>query len=325
MGLLAEVLAKEADADFCWSTRCTQPNLPPGRGFPYLPTTRRFTTPSTCASRTSRARPVEKETRADVLELGAELSELNLSHELIERNPIYQAKLDVLHEMHSRGRTPEREAAFREYIEREGQGLVDFAAWCAQREVEQIHAPRAHAIVPNTDELVNFYMWLQFLCDEQLAAAQARAKAAGMKIGIMADLAVGVHPGGADAHNLEPWLAPDISVGAPPDNYNQQGQDWSQPPWHPNRLAEAGYAPGATSCPPCCGTRAASVSTTFWACSASSSCPVCSTRAPDLRAFRHEARWASWPSKPSAPVRSCRRGPGHLRGVGAGTCSRQRA
>jgi 4-alpha-glucanotransferase len=25
--------------------------------------------------------------------------------------------------------------------------------------------------------------------------------------------------------------------------YNQQGQDWSQPPWHPQRLAEAGFAP----------------------------------------------------------------------------------
>ncbi|QGU05204.1 4-alpha-glucanotransferase [Corynebacterium comes] len=245
MGLLAEVLAKEAGADFLLVNpmHAAEP-FPPAEDSPYLPTTRRFINPIYLRIEdVPELSQLSEETRADVLELGEELHELNRSGELIERNPVYQAKLDVLHEMHARGRTPEREAEFRAYIEREGQGLVDFASWCAQREIEQIHAPRAHAIVPPVGELINFYMWLQFLCDEQLAAAQARAKAAGMKIGIMADLAVGVHPGGADAHNLEPWLAPDVSVGAPPDNYNQHGQDWSQPPWHPERLAEAGYRP----------------------------------------------------------------------------------
>ena len=245
MGLLAEVLAKEAGADFLLVNpmHAAEP-FPPAEDSPYLPTTRRFINPIYLRIEDiPELAQLDEATRADVLELGEELSEINRTSGYIERNPIYQAKLDVLHEMHSRGRTPEREAEFRAYIEREGQGLVDFAAWCAQREIEQIHAPRAHAIIPPINDLINFYMWLQFLCDEQLAAAQARATAAGMKIGIMADLAVGVHPGGADAHNLEPWLAPDVSVGAPPDNYNQQGQDWSQPPWHPARLAEAGYRP----------------------------------------------------------------------------------
>lgn len=64
-----------------------------------------------------------------------------------------------------------------------------------------------------------------------------------MRIGLVTDLAVGVHPGGADAINLAEYLAPQSSVGAPPDDYNQQGQDWSQPPWHPVRLAESGYRP----------------------------------------------------------------------------------
>lgn len=64
-----------------------------------------------------------------------------------------------------------------------------------------------------------------------------------MRIGLVTDLAVGVHPGGADAVNLAEYLAPQSSVGAPPDDYNQQGQDWSQPPWHPVRLAESGYRP----------------------------------------------------------------------------------
>jgi len=245
MGQLAEVLAKEAGADFLLVNpmHAAEP-FPPAEDSPYLPTTRRFINPIYLRIEDiPEVEQLDEETRADLEELAAELREMNRSDEIIERNPVYQAKLDVLHEMHNRGRTPEREAAFRAYVEREGQGLVDFASWCARRENEQIHQQRAHGIVPDMDEMVDFYMWLQFLCDEQLAAAQARAKAAGMKIGIMADLAVGVHPGGADAHNLAPWLAPDVSVGAPPDGYNQQGQDWSQPPWHPVKLAESGYRP----------------------------------------------------------------------------------
>jgi 4-alpha-glucanotransferase len=57
------------------------------------------------------------------------------------------------------------------------------------------------------------------------------------------DLAVGVHPVGADAWGLSDVLAHHVTVGAPPDAFNQQGQDWSQPPWRPDRLAELGYAP----------------------------------------------------------------------------------
>ena len=64
-----------------------------------------------------------------------------------------------------------------------------------------------------------------------------------MRIGIVADLAVGAHPGGADAWAYAAVLAPEVSVGAPPDEFNQRGQDWAQPPWHPGRLAAAGFQP----------------------------------------------------------------------------------
>ena len=64
-----------------------------------------------------------------------------------------------------------------------------------------------------------------------------------MAIGVMHDLAVGVHPAGSDAWALQDVLAAGVSVGAPPDMYNQMGQDWSQPPWRPDALAEAGFGP----------------------------------------------------------------------------------
>jgi 4-alpha-glucanotransferase len=64
-----------------------------------------------------------------------------------------------------------------------------------------------------------------------------------MVLGIMHDLAVGVHPDGSDAWGLQDVLAQGINVGAPPDPYNQLGQDWSQPPWRPDQLAEQAYQP----------------------------------------------------------------------------------
>ena len=59
----------------------------------------------------------------------------------------------------------------------------------------------------------------------------------------MHDLAVGVDPNGADAWALQDVLALGVTAGAPPDEFNQLGQDWSQPPWRPDQLVEQGYEP----------------------------------------------------------------------------------
>jgi 4-alpha-glucanotransferase len=64
-----------------------------------------------------------------------------------------------------------------------------------------------------------------------------------MALGVMHDLAVGVDAGGSDAWAMPDVFAQGITVGAPPDAYNQAGQDWTQPPWRPDRLAELAYAP----------------------------------------------------------------------------------
>src|SRR5699024_5530209 len=92
-------------------------------------------------------------------------------------------------------------------------------------------------------ERIEFHAWVQWLLDEQLSAAQAAARDAGMRIGIMHDLAVGVEQVGADAWRLQEVLAEGVTVGAPADQYNQQGQNWHQPPWHPQALRDASYKP----------------------------------------------------------------------------------
>ncbi|WP_207386249.1 4-alpha-glucanotransferase [Protofrankia symbiont of Coriaria ruscifolia] len=134
-------------------------------------------------------------------------------------------------------------------------GLTDFATWCALAERHgpdwrlwpaQLHDPRSSAVADARVELrdrVAFHRWLQHACDAALATAQAAARDAGMAVGIVHDLAVGVDPGGADAWALQDVFAAGATVGAPPDGFNQQGQDWALPPWRPDRLAETGYAP----------------------------------------------------------------------------------
>jgi 4-alpha-glucanotransferase len=90
---------------------------------------------------------------------------------------------------------------------------------------------------------VRFHEWLQFIADRQLAHTQARARAAGMRIGLYLDFAVGVAPDGADT-----WADPDLTVrdarvGSPPDLFNAEGQDWGLAPLSPEVLAARGYAP----------------------------------------------------------------------------------
>ncbi len=239
---LAETLADTYDFLLINPLHAAEP-IPPVEDSPYLPTTRRFINPIYLRIEdVPELELLSAEFQEDVAELAAEFQLRNRSAEEIDRDSIFEAKLQVLQELFSHEMTPERRAAFSEFQRREGEGLRNFALWCAESELER-HSGRRHALDLDVSDLAEFYAWLQFLCDEQLNAAQQRALDAGMSIGLITDMAVGIHPSGADAVNLAEYLAPQCSVGAPPDDYNQQGQDWSQPPWHPVRLAESGYQP----------------------------------------------------------------------------------
>lgn len=59
--------------------------------------------------------------------------------------------------------------------------------------------------------------------------------------GVMADMAVGVHPLSSEVWWCPERFAKGATVGAPPDMFNQQGQDWSQPPLNPIYLDRTGY------------------------------------------------------------------------------------
>ena len=90
---------------------------------------------------------------------------------------------------------------------------------------------------------VEFYMYLQWLADRQLGAAGRRAFELGLGVGVYQDLAVSIDRGGAEAWANRDLYALAASAGAPPDEFNQKGQDWGLPPIVPDRLREAAYTP----------------------------------------------------------------------------------
>gem|GEM_PF-25848 len=87
---------------------------------------------------------------------------------------------------------------------------------------------------------IAFHIWLQWLADRQLGAAQARAQTQGMKIGLYRDLAVGVDRGGSEVWARPDRFATSLSIGAPPDTLARQGQDWGLPPLNPLTLEADG-------------------------------------------------------------------------------------
>ncbi|MET8752157.1 4-alpha-glucanotransferase [Streptomyces sp. NPDC004667] len=158
--------------------------------------------------------------RREVLEKGA----------LIDRDAVWDLKRAALELLYAVPRSPVRQAAYEEFRAGQGAPLERHAAWCAAAAGE------------DPAERADFHAWLVWLTDEQLTTAQRAAREAGMAVGIVHDLAVGVHPEGSDART-GPFHARRVSVGAPPDAFNARGQDWGLPPWRPDALEESAYAP----------------------------------------------------------------------------------
>ena len=225
--------------------------LPPVSASPYLPMTRRYVSPLYLRIEDiAEYRQLDTAGRERVAALAAPLRAASASPALIDRDAVWAAKRQALEIIHRVPLSDARREEYQRFRKREGRDLEDWAAWCALAERHgpdwrdwpaQDRDPRRAAA--GAGPAAEFHAWLQWLADEQLAAAQHAALAAGMDTGIIGDLAVGAHPGGADAWAHQDLLVSGLSVGAPPDEFNQRGQDWSQPPWHPGRLAAAGYRP----------------------------------------------------------------------------------
>jgi len=223
---------------------------------PYLPTTRGFANPLYLrVERVPEYARLDWRTRWEVDRLRSRLAVEVDDVDRIERDACWRAKRQALEHLYGVDRSPGRDLSYRSFLRRQGQSLEDHARWCAIAEQhgpdwrawpEELHDPRSAAVegfAREHDAQVDFHRWLQWLMDEQLDEVQAGARRQGMAIGVMHDLAVGVQVSGVDAWRLQDVYAQGMTVGAPPDAYSQTGQGWSQPPWRPDRLAEAAYEP----------------------------------------------------------------------------------
>jgi len=221
---------------------------------PYLPTSRRFVNPLYLRVE---AIPefAELGKRGRVRQLRSDVQRRAARVDSIDRDRAWAAKRAALELVHRVPRSAGRELAYAAFREREGRPLDDFATWCALAErfgadwhrwPDSLQHPGAEGVARFAEKhphAVDFHRWMQWQLDDQLAAVQSQAVRAGMALGVVHDLAVGVHPDGADAWALQDALAPGVSAGAPPDEFNQLGQDWSQPPWRPDRLEQQEYRP----------------------------------------------------------------------------------
>ena len=127
--------------------------------------------------------------------------------------------------------------ALDQYYSRPGQ--VGWQSWPSE-----FHQPDGEAVekfARSHEREIRFYMWLQWLCAEQLQEVNQAAAEYGVKLGIYGDLAVGVARGSADTWLNRQDYCMDLSVGAPPDPLGPTGQNWDLPPLNPLMLKHTGY------------------------------------------------------------------------------------
>lgn len=223
---------------------------------PYLPASRLFINPMYIRpEQVVEYAQLSQSERDQIAHMRHQLADELASEELIDRDRSWAAKRQALQIIYRAGRRAGRQMAFDDFRRRQGRRLRDFATWCVLCEhhgndwrawPQQFQRPTS----PDTDrfydehvEQISFHEWLQWIVQNQLSDTQQAATDAGMPIGVVTDLAVGASAASADTWMMSDVYAKGINVGAPPDSYNQMGQDWGQPPWRPDRLADTAYAP----------------------------------------------------------------------------------
>jgi len=214
---------------------------------PYYPSSRRWRSPLLIrVDEVPGAR-----TSAEVMAIAAEARSASSVHgPVLDRDAVWQRERAALELLWADLPAAER-AALDRWRSTQGPALESWARYCALAEEHGARwstwpAPLRHpddAAVTRAaaavSERVTFHAWLQLLVDQQLERANVG------DVRLIQDLAVGVDPDGADAWALQDLLALGMSVGAPPDDFAPDGQQWGLPPFVPWRLRDAGYRPFA--------------------------------------------------------------------------------
>jgi 4-alpha-glucanotransferase len=204
---------------------------------PYLPATRRFRNPLYLR--------VSEVPGAETVDLEEDAGRALSDGPLIDRDAIWARKREILMRIffaHGGGEE------FARWRQEQGRPLQDWATWAAIAEEhggdwhtwpEDLRRPAGAQLeryVEQHGAVVAFHAWLQWALDRQFTTATG-------DMTVLQDLPIGFAGGGADAWAWQEVLADGVSVGAPPDAFNSQGQDWGSPPLVPWRLRDADYEP----------------------------------------------------------------------------------
>lgn len=161
-------------------------------------------------------------------------------------------------EKHS-GKNTKREKAFKAFLNLQGKPLYEHAlfealleyfkakdinawGWPTWPEAYQDHTSQVvQQFAAENENSITYYLYLQFLADEQLIEIDRLSKTLNMEIGLYRDLAVGPDRGGSETWTNREKFCLSASVGAPPDDLCAEGQNWSLPPIDPYKMKQEKY------------------------------------------------------------------------------------
>ncbi|MES1209405.1 MAG: 4-alpha-glucanotransferase, partial [Pseudomonadota bacterium] len=207
---------------------------------PYYPSSRRFRNPLFLRIEDV---PGAADAGAALTAIGDRARALNADRQ-IDRNRVFDLKLQALERLWARFGG---DACFDAYRRESAPAVDQFGAYCtlAERhgrdwrrwpsEYRQPTTAAVRDLIANGPR-VRFHVWVQWLLDDQLARASRDVK-------VIQDLPIGLDIAGADAWCWQDLVAPGISVGCPPDEFNVDGQEWGLAPFVPRKLRAAGYGP----------------------------------------------------------------------------------
>jgi 4-alpha-glucanotransferase len=213
----------------------------PQESSPYFPSSRRFLNPLYLSIEEV---PGFAQLSGELAPLATAARALN-AQAFVDRDAVFRLKMAALEKL---WRVFTGDEQFDRYATARGESLRQFAVYCSLAEkfganwhtwddrYRDADGPAVRAWAAESADRCRFFAWLQWLADRQLAAAAKELK-------LLKDLPIGASPDGFEAWVWQDLLGRGVAMGAPPDLFNTQGQDWGLPPLVPHKLQAARYEP----------------------------------------------------------------------------------
>jgi 4-alpha-glucanotransferase len=113
---------------------------------------------------------------------------------------------------------------FKQFCNENADWLPDYAQYCAERD----------------GNVTDIHLFLQYHCDKQLREAVNALHDKGLLL--KGDIPIGVNPSGVDVKSHPNLFNLDVQVGAPPDDFAAEGQNWGFPSYNWDEMAKDNYA-----------------------------------------------------------------------------------